>query len=72
MVDFDTFFRALAHIHYDGPIVFESFSSAVVHKDFSTMLAIWRNLWTDGADLGGHANGFIRGHLKSVASIELH
>jgi D-psicose/D-tagatose/L-ribulose 3-epimerase len=68
-VDFDSFFRALAHIGYDGPIVFESFSSAVVHKDLSTMLGIWRNLWSDGLDLGRHANNFIRGQLKSVASI---
>ncbi len=71
-VDFDSFFRALAHIGYDGPIVFESFSSAVVHKDFSTMLGIWRNLWSDGLDLGRHANNFIRGQLKSVASIGMH
>ena len=30
-VDFDSLFRGLARISYDGPIVFESFSSAVVH-----------------------------------------
>jgi D-psicose/D-tagatose/L-ribulose 3-epimerase len=71
-VDFDSFFHALGHVGYDGPIVFESFSSAVVHKDFSTMLAIWRNLWVDGADLASHANAFIRGHLRSVASVGMH
>jgi D-psicose/D-tagatose/L-ribulose 3-epimerase len=68
-VDFDSFFRALAHISFDGPVVFESFSSAVVHKDLSNMLGIWRNLWTDGADLASHANTFIRNHLKSAVSI---
>jgi D-psicose/D-tagatose/L-ribulose 3-epimerase len=71
-VDFDSFFRALATIGYDGPVVFESFSSAVVHEDLSNMLGIWRNLWTDGDDLGQHANTYIRSQLASVASIKLH
>jgi len=32
-----------------GPITFETFSSAVVAEGLSHDLAIWRNLWTDGA-----------------------
>jgi len=71
-VDFDSFFRGLAQIGYDGPVVFESFSSAVVPEDFSHMLAIWRNLWSDSEDLGAHANTFIRNQIRSVASIEMH
>jgi D-psicose/D-tagatose/L-ribulose 3-epimerase len=71
-VDFDSFFRALAKVGYDGPVVFESFSSAVVHPDLSNMLGIWRNLWTDGEDLGRHANSFIRNQLATVASMEMH
>jgi D-psicose/D-tagatose/L-ribulose 3-epimerase len=71
-VDFDSFFRALATVGYDGPVVFESFSSAVVHPDLSNTLGIWRNLWADGEDLGRHANSYIRNHLAAVASIELH
>jgi D-psicose/D-tagatose/L-ribulose 3-epimerase len=71
-VDFDAFFRALSVTGYDGPVVFESFSSAVVHPDLSNMLGIWRNLWTDGADLGAHANTFIRNQLAAVASIRMH
>ncbi len=71
-VDFDTFFRALARVGYDGPIVFESFSSAVVNEDLTRMLGIWRNLWSDSQDLGAHANAFIRGQLKGVASIGMH
>lgn len=71
-VDFDTFFRALAAVGYDGPVVFESFSSAVVHEDLSRMLGIWRNLWDDGDDLGRHANAYIRSQLASVASIQMH
>ncbi|WP_310964651.1 sugar phosphate isomerase/epimerase family protein [Nocardioides terrisoli] len=71
-VDFDAFFRALAGIGYDGPVVFESFSSAVVHPDLSNTLGIWRNLWSDGDDLAAHANSYIRGQLRSVASIDQH
>jgi D-psicose/D-tagatose/L-ribulose 3-epimerase len=71
-VDFDSFFRALARIGYDGPVVFESFSSAVVHEQLTGMLGIWRNLWTDSDDLAAHANSFIRNELSSVASIALH
>ncbi|MFJ4254537.1 sugar phosphate isomerase/epimerase family protein [Microbacterium sp. NPDC090003] len=71
-VDFDTFFKALGRIGYDGPIVFESFSSAVVAPDLSRMLGIWRNLWTDNVELGAHANAFIRDKLTAVDSIRLH
>lgn len=71
-VDFDTFFRALARIGYQGPITFESFSSAVVAPDLSRMLGIWRNLWNDGDDLGAHANSYIRGKLAAVDTIRLH
>jgi D-psicose/D-tagatose/L-ribulose 3-epimerase len=71
-VDFDSFFRALHRIGYDGPVVFESFSSAVVAPDLSRMLGIWRNLWTDSDELGAHASGFIRGKLTAMASIEHH
>ncbi|TFD76442.1 sugar phosphate isomerase/epimerase [Cryobacterium sp. Sr8] len=71
-VDFDSFFRALARIDYDGPVVFESFSSAVVNEDLSRMLGIWRNLWQDSGDLAAHANTFIRGRLHGVESIARH
>jgi D-psicose/D-tagatose/L-ribulose 3-epimerase len=71
-VDFDAFFRGLATTGYAGPVVFESFSSAVVHPELSSSLAIWRNLWSDGDDLARHACSFIRNQLASVASIEQH
>ena len=71
-VDFDSFFRALRRTGYDGPVVFESFSSAVVAPDLSRMLGIWRNLWSDSGELGAHANDFIRGKLTAMASIEHH
>lgn len=66
-VDFESLFRALTRIGYDGPIVFESFSSAVVHPDLSNDLAVWRNLWDDGLDLGRHANDFIRNRVRASA-----
>lgn len=71
-VDFDSFFKALGRIGYDGPIVFESFSSAVVAPDLSRMLGIWRNLWNDNVELGAHANAYIRDKLVAVESIRLH
>jgi D-psicose/D-tagatose/L-ribulose 3-epimerase len=71
-VDFGSFFRGLAHVNYDGPIVFESFSSAVVNADLSRTLGIWRNLWQDSDDLAAHANSFIRDQLRAVSTISLH
>lgn len=71
-VDFDTAFRALARIGYDGPVVFESFSSAVVDPMLSNMLGVWRNLWDDNADLARHANEFMRNKARAVETIALH
>jgi D-psicose/D-tagatose/L-ribulose 3-epimerase len=71
-VDFDGFFKALGRVGYRGPVVFESFSSAVVSPTLSTTLGIWRNLWDDGDDLGAHANAYIRGALRAVETIALH
>ena len=71
-VDFDNFFKALVRSGYDGPITFESFSSAVVHPELSGMLGIWRNLWEDSEDLGAHANAFIRGRLRAAQTIGMH
>jgi len=71
-VDFEATFRALDRIGYAGPIVFESFSSAVVSPTLSNTLGIWRNLWSDSEDLGAHANRFIRDHIAAVRTIELH
>lgn len=70
-VDFDELFRGLRLIGYDGPIAFESFSTAVVHPSLSRSLAVWRNLWRDSDDLGAHANAFIRGKLHAVETIDL-
>jgi D-psicose/D-tagatose/L-ribulose 3-epimerase len=66
-IDFAAFFHALTDIGYAGPITFESFSSAVAAPGLSNDLAIWRNLWDDGADLARHARAFIAGGLAAAA-----
>lgn len=58
-VDFQSVFRSLNKIGYNGPIAFESFSSAVVDPKLSNMLGVWRNLWSDSMDLATHARRFI-------------
>lgn len=59
-VDFDSFFAALKKIKYQGPITFESFSSAVVDKALSNALCVWRNLWSDSDDLASTALKFMK------------
>ncbi len=71
-VDFDTFFKALHRIGYDGPVVFESFSSAIVHPELSRMLGVWRNLWDDPEDLADHAFQAIRTHVRAARSVAAH
>jgi D-psicose/D-tagatose/L-ribulose 3-epimerase len=65
-IDFPAFFGALVDIDYRGPLTFESFSSAVVAPGLSNDLAIWRNLWDDGADLARHARAFIDDGLRAA------
>ncbi len=67
-IDFPSFFHALARVGFDGPITFESFSSAVVSPTLSNDLAVWRSLWTDGDDLARRAHAFIEGHLAAAAT----
>lgn len=71
-VDFASLFRALHHIGYDGPVVFESFSSAVVSAQLSTALGIWRNLWQDSDELGEHALAFIQDAFTANRSLRWH
>lgn len=65
-LDFPAFFGALARIGYQGPVTFESFSSAVLAPGLSNDLAIWRNLWDDGFDLATAAHRFIATGLASA------
>jgi D-psicose/D-tagatose/L-ribulose 3-epimerase len=68
-IDFASFFAALAEIDYRGPVTFESFSSAVVAPGLSNDLAIWRNLWDDGADLAAHARRFVHDGLSDARAL---
>ncbi|GAA1635502.1 sugar phosphate isomerase/epimerase family protein [Microbacterium flavum] len=71
-VDFAATFRALARIDYTGPVVFESFSNAVVDPTLSNTLGVWRNLWDDSDDLARHAIAFMRGQERAVQTIAMH
>ena len=62
-VDFDTFFAALKKINYQGPITFESFSSAVVDPALSNALCVWRNLWSDSDDLASTDLSFMKARI---------
>jgi D-psicose/D-tagatose/L-ribulose 3-epimerase len=66
-IEFERLFRALADIGYEGPIAFESFSSAVIEEIQAGALAVWRDLWVDGVDLASHAKGFIDGQLVAAS-----
>ncbi len=68
-IDFRTIFRSLASIGYDRPITFESFSSAVVDPHLSSTLAVWRNLWDDGADLARAAKTFMESEINAAAKV---
>ena len=65
-IDFGRVFRALVAANYEGPITFESFSSAVVGQPLEGILGIWRNLWDDSRDLASHAKAFTDAHLKAA------
>ena len=65
-VDFPRVFRALIRSGYDGPITFESFSSAVVGQPLEGILGIWRRLWDDSEDLARHAKAFTDVQLQSA------
>ena len=66
-VSFGPFFRALAQVGYEGPVTFESFSSAVVDPVLSNQLGVWRNLWEDSGHLARHARVFMDTALESGA-----
>ncbi len=36
-------------------------------EDLSTILRIWRNVWTDGMDLAKQARGYIAAQMEAAA-----
>lgn len=72
-VDFPAFFRALAEIGYDGPIVFEAFSPAVLNHEVANALAAWRSHWHDSGDLARRSLEFMKTQWASAqASLPAH
>lgn len=67
-IDFPAFFHALADAGYEGAITFESFSSAIGERPLLHELAVWRDLWSDGADLAAHARRFIADGMAAARS----
>ncbi len=65
-VDFPAFFRALAANNYNGPIVFEAFSPAVLNHDVSNALAAWRHHWTSSEDLAQRSLAFMRAQMAAA------
>jgi D-psicose/D-tagatose/L-ribulose 3-epimerase len=67
VIDFAGFFRALYRAGYTGPIVFESFSSAVIAPELSNALCIWQDPWDDSEDLARHAHRFFSEQMYAAA-----
>lgn len=67
-INFQRIFQSLRENNYMGPLTFESFSSTIVEPKLSSVLAIWRNLWSDSYDLAQQAKAFIEAQLESAAN----
>jgi D-psicose/D-tagatose/L-ribulose 3-epimerase len=67
-VRFEELFGALAEVDYDGPLTFESFSTAVISDRFASALAVWRDPWEDGRDLALHARRFMEDPLTAATN----
>jgi len=67
-VDFPEYFRALVRASYDGPVVFEAFSPAVLKGGVADVLAAWTTHWADSEDLAIKGLGFMRGHIDAATA----
>jgi len=65
-IDFPKFLQVLVEINYQGPLVFESFSSKIIQPQLSSALAIWREMWTDSHDIASSARKFIDAEWTSA------
>ena len=68
VLDFPALFAELAATGYDGPITFESFSSAVLPRSTSNTIGLWRETWADPHVAAREAHGFLRERLAAAAS----
>jgi len=69
-IDFQSIFRALKDISYDGPISLEVFSSAVSNPIHSARLAVWREVWSDSTDIALHSYEFVRSQWNTAERIK--
>jgi D-psicose/D-tagatose/L-ribulose 3-epimerase len=67
-LDFPALFHALVDIGYAGAVTFESFSSTIGEGPLLYDLAIWRDLWNDGAELAAHARRFMADGLAAAGA----
>lgn len=65
-VDFPTVFRTLADVGYDGPIVFEAFSPAILNAGIANALAAWRSHWSSSDDLARHSLAYMRAQAAAA------
>lgn len=65
-VNFPIFFRTLAAAEYNGPIVFEAFSPAVLNRDVANALAAWRSHWTSSEDMARRSLEFMKSQWPSA------
>ncbi len=68
-IDFQKIFRALHEISYKGPIALEVFSSAVSNPLHSGRLAVWREVWSDSADIARHSYEFLQNQAATTERI---
>ena len=75
MIAFAPQFRALARIGYDKTIAFEAFSSSAAGGTLASMVAAWRDIWSDGDDIAKHALAFMKNEWDQAersAQLALH
>ena len=59
-------FRALTRIGYDKTIAFQAFSSSAAGGTLAGMVAAWRDIWSDGDDIGKHALAFMKNEWEQA------
>ena len=64
-------FRALGRIGYDRTIAFEAFSSSAAGGRLPSMVAAWRDIWSDGDDIAAHALEFMRREFADAGRSDL-
>jgi D-psicose/D-tagatose/L-ribulose 3-epimerase len=64
-IDWTELFGALADSGYLGPLTFESFSSEIVSAATRDDIGLWRNSWSDPAEVARQAAGFLREQLAA-------